>query len=140
MDLNRILLLALLAVPAVSAVVVAFLGKRLASAIRWISFGVTVFNLVVALVVMLNFLTLSRAETQPENMVVTFRPEMVPGADPNDRHKTTWKLLDFGKLGAVQFFIGIDGINLWLIVLTAVLMFSSVLISWKAIQERTNEY
>ena len=65
---------------------------------------------------------------------------MVPGANSANPHKTTWNLIDFGKLGAVQFYIGVDGINLWLIVLTAVLMVPAVLISWKSVSERVNEY
>ena len=43
-------------------------------------------------------------------------------------------------LGAIQFYLGIDGINVWLVVLTAVLMVPSVLISWNVIHERANEY
>src|SRR5205085_1172174 len=44
--------------------------------------------------------------------------------------------------GAVQFYIGLDGLNVWLIVLTAVLMVSSVLASWHTpqVKERINEY
>jgi NADH-quinone oxidoreductase subunit M len=41
---------------------------------------------------------------------------------------------------AIRFYVGIDGLNIWLIVLTALLMVSSVLISWTAIQDRVNEY
>src|SRR5207302_6786999 len=33
-----------------------------------------------------------------------------------------------------------DGLNVWLVLLTAVLMVSSVLVSWTSIQERVNEY
>src|SRR6185295_7403602 len=45
-----------------------------------------------------------------------------------------------GDAGAVEFYLGLDGLNVWLIVLTAVLLFSSVLVSWKGIEERANEY
>src|SRR5262249_56410983 len=41
---------------------------------------------------------------------------------------------------AIRFYVGIDGLNIWLIVLTALLMVSSVLISWTAIQHRVHEY
>src|SRR5207253_4089145 len=72
----------------------------------------------------------------------SFAPEFVPGPDANDPHRTHWDVLSLGsKPGeAIQFYIGIDGLNLWLLVLTAVLMVSSVLISWTAIKERVNEY
>ena len=41
---------------------------------------------------------------------------------------------------AIQFFVRLDGMNVWLLVLTAVLMVSSVLVSWTAIEERTTEF
>jgi NADH-quinone oxidoreductase subunit M len=72
----------------------------------------------------------------------TFQPEIVPGAG-QDAHTTTWDLLSLGSSGAsIQFFVGLDGLNVWLVVLTAVLMVSAVLISWNSFQvrERTNEY
>ena len=34
---------------------------------------------------------------------------------------------------AIQFYIGVDGLNVWLVVLTALLMVSAVLVSWTAI-------
>jgi NADH-quinone oxidoreductase subunit M len=145
MDANRLMLIAMLAVPAVAAVVVALLGNRRAAAIRWLCLAVTVLNLVMAFAIMFDYLGggirgVTPTAAQPRDKVATFQPEMVPGADPANRHKTTWNLLDFGSLGAVQFYIGVDGINLWLIVLTAVLMVPSVLISWKSIDDRVSEY
>src|SRR5262249_46638517 len=44
------------------------------------------------------------------------------------------------KEGYIQFAVGIDGLNVWLVLLTAVLMVPSVLVSWTAIHERTHEY
>ena len=41
---------------------------------------------------------------------------------------------------AIQFYIGVDGLNLWLIVLTALLMVPAVLVSWKSVKERDNEF
>src|SRR5262249_4419506 len=40
----------------------------------------------------------------------------------------------------IQFAVGVDGLNIWLVVLTALLMVPSVLVSWTAIKDRTNEY
>ena len=56
--------------------------------------------------------------------VASFRPELVPGATPALPHQTTWKLIDLGPAGAIQFYLGIDGLNVWLIVLTNILMIS----------------
>ncbi len=139
------MLVALLALPALAAIVVALLGSSRAALIRWLCLGVTIIDLVLAFLLALEFMgpdirVNMPAASTPHGQAPTFQPEMVPGADPTNRHRTTWKLIDFGELGAVQFFIGIDGVNLWLVLLTAVLMVPSVLISWHAITERANEY
>jgi NADH-quinone oxidoreductase subunit M len=68
----------------------------------------------------------------------TFQPEFVPG-DPGDTHGTTWNLLPIGG-GTIQFYVGIDGLNVWLVVLTALLMVTAVLVSWASVEERVNEY
>ena len=44
------------------------------------------------------------------------------------------------RSAAIQFYIGLDGLNIWLVVLTALLMVPSVLVSWNAISERVNEF
>ena len=137
MDADRIMLIALLAVPAVVAVVVALLGAR-GTLIRRLSLAATLVNLALTVALVVDFAGLPREAGQPP--AKTFQPEMVPGADPANPHATTWSIIDFGTLGAVQFYIGVDGINLWLIVLTSVLMVSAVLVSWKAVGERLNEY
>jgi NADH-quinone oxidoreductase subunit M len=71
--------------------------------------------------------------------LTTFRPEIVPGSTDAAPHKTIWTLVDLGK-GSIQFYVGLDGLNIWLIVLTAVLMVAAVLISWESITDRANEY
>src|SRR5262249_14923705 len=81
--------------------------------------------------------TVLRAPKSP-----TFKPEVVPGAptgEGTDPHVTTWDVLPLGQ-GTIQFFIGLDGLNIWLVLLTAVLMLPSVLVSWEAIKDRVNEF
>jgi NADH-quinone oxidoreductase subunit M len=78
-----------------------------------------------------------------------FQPQFVPGApavfkdvsghDKIDPHGTSWNLLRLGS-SAVQFYVGIDGLNIWLVLLTALLMVPAVLVSWDSITERVNEY
>src|SRR5205085_12582048 len=72
-----------------------------------------------------------RLAARPDG-AVTFRPEF----------ETVANVLPLGGDGssAIQFYIGVDGLNLWLITLTSVLMLPSVLIGWESIKERTNEY
>jgi NADH-quinone oxidoreductase subunit M len=45
-----------------------------------------------------------------------------------------------GPAAVIQFYLGIDGLNIWLVVLTALLLVPSVLVSWTAIDDRVHEY
>ena len=55
-------------------------------------------------------------------------------------HATTWNLITLRQGTAIQFYLGVDGLNLWLVVLTALLMVSAVLVSWTSVTERDNEF
>jgi NADH-quinone oxidoreductase subunit M len=134
LDLLRVLLIVLLALPAAAAVVVALLGPERGRAIRWLSLAAVLADLVLAGILVAGFMALARPASH-----LTFAPEIVPGADPNDQHATTWQIFPVGQ-GSIQFYIGLDGLNIWLVVLTAVLMLTAVLISWTSIRERVNEY
>jgi NADH-quinone oxidoreductase subunit M len=142
MDANSWTLVGLLAVPAGTAVVVAALGAARRDAVRWLSLAATLAGLLLAAAATISFLSLRADQplTAPAGEVTTFRPELVPGSTADTPHRTTWTILDFGRLGAVQFYLGLDGINVWLVGLTALLMVSAVLVSWNAIEERANEY
>jgi NADH-quinone oxidoreductase subunit M len=74
-------------------------------------------------------------ETPPPS-TPQFQPEMSIQFDVVPFQKAA----DGQTTSAIQFFIGIDGLNIWLIVLTALLMVSSVLVSWHAVKERVNEF
>src|SRR5262249_39592244 len=131
-----ILLLCLLIVPLASAVVVALFGPRSGPAVRWASLASTLVSLAGAVVVLAAFAALPRVRaTQPDTPLQDqpeFRPEMA----------LVFDLVPLHQVGgtAIQFFIGVDGLNVWLVVLTAVLMVSAVLVSWNAVQERVNEF
>lgn len=139
MDLHSAMVIGLIAVPGVAAAVVAALGPARAELIRRLSLGATLVGLAAAILLALQFIAV-RANRPMPSRALTYLPELVPGAAVSAPHETTWNLIDFGELGAVQFYVGVDGMNVWLIALTAVLMVSSVLISWNAVQERVNEY
>lgn len=144
-DLLRNLLVLLLVLPAVAAVIVALLGPRRAEAVRWVSFVASVATLGLAVLLAGHLWRLEHDAGPPPpsgNLglkLPTFRPQFVPGATESNPHATTWNMLPIGT-GKVQFFIGLDGLNVWLVVLTAVLMLPSVLVSWRAIQDRVNEF
>src|SRR5262249_6622568 len=80
-----------------------------------------------------------RAQDNGRPLPASFRPEFVPGASPKNAHETTWNMLPLGS-GSAQFYIGVDGLNIWLVVLTALLMVPAVLVSWTAVQDRLNAY
>src|SRR5262245_17943862 len=143
----RLLVLIVLALPLAAAVVVAALGSRNRDAVRWVSLAAVVVNL--ALTGVLTFRAsgdlklkvansehVLRAETRS-----TFEPDLVPG-DPQDTHRTTWSLFeiplpsDDGRTASIQLYLGLDGLNVWLILLTSLLMVTSVLVSWESIKER----
>src|SRR5947209_5371719 len=142
MDLPHILILAILIVPAVAAAAVALLGRN-PSAARTVSLFAVVLNLALtaALVVpAAGDLAARPAEpadqpTAPRHL--TFHPlhefarDVLPLTDPTT---TT------GKTPAIQFYVGLDGLNLWLIALTSLLMVPSVLVSWTSITERVHEF
>jgi NADH-quinone oxidoreductase subunit M len=86
-------------------------------------------NLLLTILILIPAVPLLQARSPA---VDTFRPE----------YATIVDLLPLGGDGssAIQFFIGLDGLNIWLVALTSVLMVPSVLIGWESVQERTNEY
>jgi NADH-quinone oxidoreductase subunit M len=149
LDQPRIELLCLLGIPAAMAVVVAALGPRRASLVRRLSLATALvcLGLAASLAARIYPLEATRtvqAEARAGSAVASFRPEFVPGSttlDPADSnsHQTTWDIIALGP-GAIQFYVGLDGLNIWLVVLTAVLFLPSVLVSWLSITERVNEF
>lgn len=142
----RLVLIGLLLVPALGAAMVALFGPKQICAIRWISLGAVLLNLILSVILVAGFVSI-RKQIKPleaskvgTSVVKTFTPEIVPGATTENPHQTTWRMIDFGRLGGIDFFLGVDGLNIWLLVLTSVLMVSGVLISWNSITERVNEY
>jgi NADH-quinone oxidoreductase subunit M len=129
------LLLYLLAVPLVSAIVVALCGPRQGPAIRWISLASTLASLALAVAAAAAFAG-PRLEGRASLPTTTFRPELV----------YRWDLVPLGTNPdpsvprAMQFYVGLDGLNVGLVLLTALLMVTAVLVSWTSITERLNEY
>jgi NADH-quinone oxidoreductase subunit M len=142
------LLLCLLVLPLAGAFAVVVIGAAGARAegsahraIRWVSLATTAACLVLAAVVAWAYATTPRAVPAGRDAApAEFFPEMVPGATGKSPHATTWDLLTFGPSSAVQFYVGVDGLNVWLVLLTALLMVPSVLISWTAVEERVPEF
>ena len=154
MDLLRFLVILLRALPALAAILSAALGSGRRALIRQLCLGVTIADAAIALVLAIGLAEV-RGPVEVEKLpsgryqvtdgrqggspFTSFRPEIVPGATSDAPHKTTWTLVDLGKT-SIQFYVGLDGLNIWLIVLTALLMVAAVLISWESITDRSAEY
>ena len=135
-ETTRSLVLLILAVPLAAGIVAALLGPRRLSLLRWLSLAATVITLVMVIVVAVSFAELRGREASESARspakIPTFHPQFV----------TQTEVLRLGSTDgeAIHFFVGVDGLNIWLIVLTAVLMVPAVLVSWTSIEERANEY
>jgi NADH-quinone oxidoreductase subunit M len=148
-----LLILILLCLPVIAAIIVASLGSRNRTAVRWISLTAVLINLALTAVLIGRSMPIlnarhSQIPTIIKDGTATFEPIWVPGdVDPqHPTHRTTWNLFEIPMSGtsaiapAVQFYVGLDGLNIWLIGLTSFLMLPSVLVSWNSIKERSNEF
>ncbi len=123
------LLRCVLVLPATVAVAVAALGAQQRDLIRKLALASTLVVLCITLIL--------AAE------VVNRRMGAQPGDTFSPVAETRWDVVHFGSASdspAIRFNIGLDGLNVWLVGLTSLLMVSSVLVSWNAITERANEY
>jgi NADH-quinone oxidoreductase subunit M len=149
LDNMPLLVLLILGLPAAAAVVVAALGARNLAAVRWVALAAVLANLALtgALVVRATPILASRnaAAVFSRDEVKTFEPIAVPG-EVDHTHRTNWDLFEIPVASpgdatpAVQFYLGLDGLNIWLVALTSLLMVPSVLVSWNSIKERGNEF
>jgi NADH-quinone oxidoreductase subunit M len=127
------LVMILIVLPVVTAALAGLLGPGRAELVRRVSLYSALVTLAIALILAFFFLTTQRLA------FTTFQPEFVPGATAEQPNQTTWGLLALGT-GVIQFYVGIDGLNLWLILLTTLLVVASILVSWKAVTDRVNEF
>lgn len=140
MTTDQLIVLSLLVLPLLGAVGVWVLGPNRPDAVRWTSVAVSLLLVLLAGVLTADFLALERPTPElTAGAVNTFRPEFVPGSTADLPHRTTWNVLPVGK-GAIQFYLGVDGLNVWLVALTALLALPCVLISWTQINDRVNEF
>ena len=158
----RILVLVLVLLPLVAAAVLPLFGRF---ARRAALYTALLHLVVTAVVVFGSVIVLDErgrmARTTPDPNPQQFRPEFVPG-DPGlvgtadgSTHRTRFTLLSLTDTPAfepgtknslyhagphVQFFLGIDGLNLWLVVLCSIMMLPAILVSWDAIVDRPGAY
>jgi formate hydrogenlyase subunit 3/multisubunit Na+/H+ antiporter MnhD subunit len=114
-----------------------FFGPKNASAIRTLSVGVSVACLLMAAYLCVAYLSIERPR-YPLRVRLPSSPNLYPVQRPINPTKLAGKSLPSAP--AVEFFFGIDGMNIWLVALTAVLILPCVLVSFEAVTERVHEY
>lgn len=156
LDTLRMMLLAVLALPLLFAVVTAGVGyccpgqaRRAALLLALVQLGLTGSLVFVAAD------SLAARALWAEGSEITtsyFEPIAVPGdrGQGNDHagqvHETSWALLTFASTAAglppaaVQFYVGLDGLNVWLVALTSLMTVIAILISWEAIQNHQGAF
>jgi NADH-quinone oxidoreductase subunit M len=158
-DLIRLLLPALIGLPIVAALVLRFTSGSRA---RTTAVAFAVLHLLLTIVIVWSGVNEIQEDSslshgikrQEKKLERVFAPQFVPGdplPDGKASYSTTYDILPiYGsspsnpgeriKLGAAQFFIGLDGMNVWLVALGSFLMFPVVLISWDTVHEREGAY
>ncbi len=144
----RLLLPWLVFLPLASAGVVFALGrpaKRIALALALVHVGLTALLVTGARPILADRTATSEAGK--------LDPHFVPG-DPTrgegtGPQRTAINLLSLpsrsptgsgGPGPNVQFFLGVDGINLWLVALASVMLVASILVSWDGVRDRPGAY
>lgn len=106
-------------IPLIAAVVVMALPKKLEEYNKWITLGATAIQLVLCYVVYTGF---DNTDSTAFNTIDNYR--FVEKAD--------WITLNMGEWGklSIDYFVGVDGVSISMILLTGIVMFAGALASW----------
>ena len=106
--------------PIIGMIIVLLIPKEARSAMKWTAVGITFLQVVFAVLIYLNFnYNLSGINTQ-EGM------QFVEKAKWIDIQGVSW----FGRL-RIEYFLGVDGISVPMVILTALISLIAVFASWK---------
>jgi NADH-quinone oxidoreductase subunit M len=135
MSAETALLLSIL-VPLLGAVVVLLVGSDNRQLVRQLALATTLVSLGLALLVVGQF------QPDGDRQMQRYLENGEATTERFEAAKTAFALTEFAWLPPssgidVRLSVGLDGLSVWLYVLSAVLMFSSVLVSWHAIDQRT---
>lgn len=156
-EMIRVLLPALLGLPVVAALALRFLGGSRA---RTAALGFALLHVALTLAVVVSGMThvqddpntLASVNRMNKDAGHVFTPQFVPGDPlPGGKHSysTNYDLIAFHgtndggervRLGAAQFFIGLDGLNIWLVALGSLMVVPVVLFSWDSVRVREGAY
>jgi len=160
-DNIRCMLPWLIGLPLVVALALVCCARTTEQARRWALGSALVHLLITALVVGSAWKPLKDRRAVPDSAPQVerdrvFIPEFVPGDPgmdvkdktgkilPSDTHTTSWTLAPFSrdnpKIKGIQFFIGLDGLNIWLVALTSLMLVPVILLSWESIQEKAGNF
>jgi NADH-quinone oxidoreductase subunit M len=142
--------LAVLAIPAISALLCAMVGRLQGGAIaRRLAIWLAFLHLAGTILLVLSLYPNLENRNLPHGR---FEPMAVPG-DTHEttsrvRGNTTWNLLQIGPEVPearvpppyIQFFVGIDGINLWLIPLASLITLCSILLTVRDSRENSGAF
>ena len=110
----EIILVTAILLPLIAAIFVMLALGNAPHFARWLTLGVTVVTLLAAAILILNGVP---AAASTSDYIVSYERAWLAAESPLD----------------VRFHVGLDGINLWFFGLSALLMLTSVLVSWTAI-------
>lgn len=125
----QIALFLMVALPAVGALLVLLAGRQGIEQVRRVALTNVLITFVLSLVVV--------GAYDPQKVDEAGRPQLI-----QMRTNLAWvgsvdKAGNYSGPGPdIQFAIGVDGLSLWLIALSALLMIPAVLVSWEAVQDR----
>ena len=128
--------------PIAGSILVASIGSTNPRIVRWSALAIATVTMGFAIFVVASFESSGDEYMNEQLAAVSSNPESLVSFDAA---KTAFASSNYVWLPPrtgidVQFAIGLDGISIWLYGLTAILMFSSVLISWTAIEKQTAMY
>ena len=112
------LLLLAIFLPLLGAVLVWLLAPVGAAVVRMVALGITLVTLLVVAILVGNF-------------------PSAGGVWESSITEWNWLAQSTSETLSVRFSVGLDGLSLWLFALSALLMVTAVLVSWRAIQQRT---
>jgi NADH-quinone oxidoreductase subunit M len=143
------LVLLLVLLPLAAATIVPLLGRFARRVALWVA--LVHLGLTAAVVMSAIGVLKDRDHTKygiPEGEWTLVRPAFVPGHPSDVGHRTTWTLLSLTGTGTpsdkagpnIQFYLGLDGINIWLAALASIMMLPAILVSWESIKDRPGSY
>ena len=143
----RTLVLLAVLVPLLSAAVLPLFGRAARRAALWLAL------LHLTMVGVVAGIGLMRLNDRPAaEGALRFTPIMVPGdagGKTTDTNRTSWDLMTLSATPPtasdpagpnVQFYLGVDGINLWLVVLASLMMIPAILVSWESVREKPGAF